>query len=203
MIAADLNDCFMNALATATALLESARHTGPGPLWLVGGSCGLMLQGVPLTRAPRDIDVYAELEDSERMHACLGAYTLQPPADDYSRGCYSRMGYYRIGEMPLELVAGFQMTSGNSRYTLNLRLLAPHAVTVSAGQGQARILLMPLAHELLFNVLRGKEDRCRDIAQAIGREPGRHMPLLQALVNANAIAPLHRSSLEEYAQQAL
>lgn len=203
MIAADGNDRFKDALAMATALLSTAQHTGSKPLWLVGGSCGLMLQGVPLTRAPQDIDVYAELEDTERMHACLGAYTLRPPADDYSRGCYSRMGYYRIGEMPLELVGGFQITSGNSLYALNLRLLAPHAVTVPAGQGQASILLMPLAHELLFNVLRGKEDRCRDISQAIRGEPERHMPLLQALLRANAIDSVHRSSLEAYTQQAL
>ncbi|WKL02675.1 hypothetical protein Q0F98_01795 [Paenibacillus amylolyticus] len=51
------------------ALLETAKAWNTQPqTWLLGGSCGLLLQGVELQQAPRDIDIYADVAAAKELH---------------------------------------------------------------------------------------------------------------------------------------
>ncbi|MNJ48251.1 hypothetical protein D3C77_434410 [compost metagenome] len=56
---------------------------------------------------------------------------------------------------------------------------------------------MPLAHELLFNVLRERPDRYTAVAQVIRSSPDHHMPLLQALLAGNVWEPQVVSGVAE------
>lgn len=100
------------ALASISEVLDLSWLEKP-PVWLLGGSCGLLLHGVQLSAPPRDIDLYADLEDAEVLHSALSCYSVDGgPEEDYSGGCYSLRSRYRIGDARVELVCGFQISSG-------------------------------------------------------------------------------------------
>lgn len=155
------------------------------PVWLLGGSCGLRLHGLPLSAAPRDIDLYADLEDAGILHNALKSYALDNgPAEDYSGGCYSLRSRYLIGDMQVELVCGFQIGSGSRQYCVNVNKLLPYAPLYDyTGIGLLR--LMPLAHELIFNLLRGRIDKSNSIAAYMKSELSGHLNLLQRLCEDN------------------
>lgn len=156
--------------------------------WLLGGSCGLWLQGVPLAAAPRDIDVYTDLEHAERMHLLLEEFGVDKPRLDESGNYVSRLSHYRLNALTLELVGGFQVKTEEADYRTEVEeVLAP--ASRSAKLGKADIRLMPLAHEFVFNVLRARPDRYAPIAGVIRRYPQQHLPLLSELLERNLWTP--------------
>ncbi|WP_342546953.1 hypothetical protein NST69_19430 [Paenibacillus sp. FSL P2-0089] len=172
-----------------TALGSIARELdviGPGkpPVWLLGGSCGLLLHGVQLSAAPRDIDLYCDLEDTAQLHRALLRYTVCAPEEDYSGGCYSLRGLYFIGEVKVELVGGFRIGSGSGQYAVDISKLQSYAPECTF-EGSGRLALMPLVHELIFNLLRGREERCRAIAELMKQDVVGHLPLLEQLIEEN------------------
>ncbi|MFD1774147.1 hypothetical protein [Paenibacillus rhizophilus] len=174
----------------------SAAGEGDPPLWLLGGSCGLLLHHVQLAAPPRDIDVYADLEAAGRLHAALSRYACGEPAEDRSRGCYSLIGHYRLGNYHLELVCGFEVCSGPSKYCVETGVLRGNA-PVEDYPGIGRLCLMPLAHEFVFNVLRGRRDRFEAIAAVMRQNLPAHLPLLQNLIRRNSLENSHIGLLGE------
>ncbi|MEK4851229.1 hypothetical protein NST04_15400 [Paenibacillus sp. FSL H7-0756] len=175
------------ALETALgSIAEELDCIGPGkpPVWLLGGSCGLLLHGVQLSAAPRDIDLYCDLEDAAQLHQALLRYTVCAPEEDYSGGCYSLRGLYFIGEVKVELVGGFRIGGGSGQYSVDISKLQPYA-PIYALEGSGQLALMPLVHELIFNLLRGREERCRAIAELVKRDITGHLPLLEQLFEEN------------------
>ena len=59
----------------------------------------------------------------------------------------------------------------------------------------ATVRLMPLSHELVFNVLRDRPDRYVAIAEAMLRDMDHHMPLLKQLLRRNQLHGEHRMVL--------
>lgn len=157
------------------------------PVWLLGGSCGLMLHGVPLSAPPRDIDLYGDLEDAQTLHEALQSYAADNgPEEDYSGGCFSLRSRYLIEGVPVELICGFEIGSGLHRYSVNVHRLQPYAQLYDyTGIGLMR--LTPLAHELLFNLLRGRTDKCKLIAAYMKRDLSGHLALLQDLCQENGL----------------
>lgn len=161
-----------------------ARLGGAQPVWLLGGSCSLWLQGVPLKRPPRDIDVYYDRADAEALHGHLASLALDKPVLDESGRYASLLSHYRMGSLTLELVGGFEIRNGRSRYRTEVNgVLSGHAEQIHLDGIAVR--LMPLAHELLFNVLREREDRYHAVAEVIRSSPGQHACLLKLLLARN------------------
>ncbi|WP_340024451.1 hypothetical protein MHI24_04925 [Paenibacillus sp. FSL K6-1096] len=160
--------------------------TSKPPVWLLGGSCGLLLHGVQLSAPPRDIDLYCDLEDTPLLHQALQRYTVSRPEEDFSGGCYSQRGLYYLGEVKVELVGGFRIGSSSAQYAVDVGMLQAHA-PVYYYEGIGRVPLMPLAHELVFNLLRGREDRCQAIVGMIRENLAVHLPLLYQLIDENRL----------------
>jgi len=152
--------------------------------WLLGGSCSLWLQGVPLERSPRDIDVYYDSIEVKKLHVCLTGLALDEPAWDESGRYTSLLSHYRLGGLPVELVGSFEIRNSSSLYRTEIKgILSGYAEQIML-EG-VPIRLMPLAHELLFNVLRERPDRYHAVAEAIRKSPERHMGLLKLLLARN------------------
>ncbi|NJJ38077.1 hypothetical protein [Paenibacillus apii] len=183
------------ALVQALGALNAAGEGSP-PLWLLGGSCGLLLHHVPLAAPPRDIDVYADLDAASRLHTALRRYACGEPAEDWSRGCYSLIGHYRLDNYHLELVCGFEVCSGPSKYVVEAEVLRGNAPLVDY-PGIGKLCLMPLAHEFVFNVLRGRRDRFEAIAAVMRQDLPAHLPLLQKLIRRNSLEHSHIGLLGE------
>ncbi|WP_342561826.1 hypothetical protein NST84_19530 [Paenibacillus sp. FSL R7-0345] len=165
------------------------------PVWLLGGSCGLLLQGVLLSKPPVDIDLYADLEDAEVLHRALSGYSEgDGPEEDYSSNCYSRRSRYIVKGIKVELVCGFRIGIPPYGYTVDVHSLLGHA-PVSGISGVSLIRLMPLAHELLFNMLRGRTERCRAIAGRMHSSLPLHAALLDQLAERNGLGPSCRAEL--------
>ncbi len=156
------------------------------PAWLLGGSCGLLLHGVTLDAAPHDIDLYADIQDARRLHDVLSGYTVSGPEEDYSGGCFSLRSCYSLENTSIELIGGFEIGHGSWQYSVNIqRLLAYAPVQDFTGIGLLR--LMPAAHELIFNILRGRAERCASIAAYLRHDLSAHLPLLQSLILDNGL----------------
>ncbi|MBR2563215.1 MAG: hypothetical protein IKE29_01165 [Paenibacillus sp.] len=179
------------------ALLEMAEawHRQPHT-WLLGGSCGLMLQGVELQQAPRDIDVYADIAAAKSLHYCAPGRKLDEPVVDKTGPYASLLSHYQVGACTLELVGGFEVWARESWYRTQIEhVLAPNAYETHIDS--YRLRLMPLAHELLFNLLRGRKDRYIPISLRIREEPEVHQPVMNALIQQNIWTPRFRSEVEE------
>ncbi len=152
--------------------------------WLLGGSCALWLQGVPLGAAPRDIDIYADMQHADALHSLLEAFALDEPRLDESGVYKSCLSHYKLGDFTLELVGGFQVKTEGALYRTEVaEILDPAARSVSLEAVSMR--LMPLAHEFIFNVLRARPDRYLPIAEEIRKHPDQHLPLLSRLLERN------------------
>lgn len=166
---------------------ELAIHTrGSDSIWLVGGSTGLLLQGVQLDALPRDLDLYADRRDVEELHRALRRYSTDEQTESETPIYRSILSHYEMNGVKVELVGAFEVRSMGSEYRVEAEYLArTHALTVPYGEGEA-VRLMPLAHELVFNVLRDRPDRYEAIARVCrARDLERHRLVLDDLIARN------------------
>lgn len=169
-----------------TALHDLAgRLSGSPETWLLGGSCGLWLQGVPLEGPPRDIDIFADMEAARSLHERLSPLATDKPAYDRNERYTSLLSHYRLGDLEVELVGGFEIRTLRAYYRTEINELlaeASHQVVLE----DLVIKVTPLAHEFVFNLLRERHDRYLPIAAVMRKEPDWHLPLLLELLRRNA-----------------
>lgn len=156
--------------------------------WLLGGSCGLLLQGVALDREPRDVDLYTDDADAPAIAAALSPYATDELQYNETPIYRSRLGHFDIAGIPIELVGGFRVEADESCYEVEIGALL-EAAAVRVKVEDAEIKLMPLAHELVFNLLRDRPDRYVAIAAAMRCDSlhERHRTLLRDLVQRNRL----------------
>lgn len=134
--------------------------------WIVGGSAGLALRGLPLPAEPRDLDLYADEPDFLRLHRVLKPYAVSEPELSETDMYRSTLCRYEVEGVPVELVGGFTVRARGCIYTTEVKEgLKPYAPVVPLGGGFAAPVV-PLAHELWFNALRGRADRVQTIVEA-------------------------------------
>lgn len=174
------------------ALLQLAaawrEETSP---WLVGGSIGLVLQGVEVGTAPRDLDVYTDKPHVPGLHGRLRRYAEDEPAWSETGMYRSYLSHYRVEGAAIELVGSLEVETGGSRYAVEVgEILAPLGVRTKLNE--RTIPLMPLSHELLFNVLRGRADRYERIAEAMRADwPRQAAPLRRVLARCRLSPEAH------------
>ncbi|MDB4866621.1 MAG: hypothetical protein JWR03_954 [Cohnella sp.] len=164
------------------------RLDGCGGLWVVGGSTGLALRGAQLDRPPRDLDIYADEEDIMVIHRCLEEYATDMPSLSQTERYQSILSHYSLDGTVVELVGGFTITAFGTRYRTEVGRLLHAAGDSYVVQGRD-VRVVPLGHELLFNVLRERDDRASLIGSLIRQQPDRHLPILQNLLERNRILP--------------
>ena len=145
-----------------------------GIQWLVGGSAGLMLRGLELNTRPNDLDLYADEEDAFRLHKLLLPFAVDAQQESVTGIYRSVLSHYSIEGVSVELVGGFEIKSGKSHYQVEVTdVLAPHKhIIVMNGY---EIGIVPLAHELWFNILREREDRIHLIAEELSKQSNEHI----------------------------
>ncbi|RXZ76874.1 hypothetical protein EBB07_31725 [Paenibacillaceae bacterium] len=187
----------MNSVERLIEVLSRISHAigNPSVPWVVGGSGGLLLQGIQLPAPPRDLDLYVDEQEAAIVHRALAAYAVDEPAYS-STGMYrSLLSHYRIENMDVELVSGFEVSAGEELYRTEVRdVLWPLGLKPAPGVGDYRVV--PLAHELVFNMLREREDRLKLIAAAIAAEPKAALPAFEMLIARNRFSASFVSRLQ-------
>lgn len=197
----------MNEHSLSHSLENSIRHLTeacpPGALpWMLGGSCGLVLQGVDIEREPRDIDLYADEAEAGSLHRAWGAWSMDEPEWSVTDRYRSLLSHYRHDRVTAELVGSFTVTTPECRYeTVIVEGLWP--VGPEHALGRHTIRLMPLAHELVFNLLREREDRTEAIMRVMNREPDKHVEAMRAVWNRCQAAPLFAERLFKLCPQVM
>lgn len=154
--------------------------------WVLGGSCGLFLQGVMLQSPPRDIDIYSDMESAAKVHRKLADIAVDKPRLDKSGQYESLLSHYQIHDMKIELVGGFIVKGIDTVYRTEIDdLLLEESAGFQLGPERV-IRLMPLAHEFVFNVLRNRPDRYIPISELIRRAPESHIPLFTKILKRNS-----------------
>ncbi len=159
-------------------------------VWLVGGSCSLLLQGVEVLSPPRDIDLYADMNSVITLHTAMEQWSTDHQVLNKS-GLYSSiLSHYELNETQIELVGDFRVAAKGSQYTVEVEhRLHPHAHGIELDGIQ--MYLMPLSHELIFNLLRDRADRYEAIATVMRQTAECHLPLLLQLLENNRLEDNH------------
>lgn len=170
--------------------------------WLVGGSCGLMLQGMPLDSPPRDLDIYVDATEVNKVHNSLKHYAVDQLQFSETPRYQSMLSHYHIGDVTVECVGNFCVRHAGSRYQVSIAsCLFQHRACVSLG-GEM-LYCMPLAHELVFNILREREDRYMAIASMMSAEKQRYLPALIEIIQNNQFSEFHLNQLRSLLQHPL
>ena len=173
--------------------------SGTGNGWLVGGSCGLMLQRIPLEKPPRDLDIYVDGELVAPIAEALGQYALDEPHFSETGIYRSCLSHYNIEGIVIELVGDFQVRSQSSIYRVRVAdVLLKHAPRAPVDGTEIR--LTPLAHELVFNLLRNRPDRYEPIAREMRRRLPSHLPVLRDIISGNQFSTATVEQLRQLLQ---
>lgn len=148
--------------------------------------------------SPNDVDIYCDDEDVASLHHALREYAVDQPEHSTTAIYRSRLAHYRIDGVFIELVGGFRVSALGCTYSIKVKeLLIPYAHLVQLPEATEYVHVVPLAHELLFNVLRERQDRVTPIAAMMERDLKRHLPALEALEKDNAIPDAMRIHIRE------
>ncbi|MFD1989769.1 hypothetical protein ACFSGI_07360 [Paenibacillus nicotianae] len=175
------------SLEQLVRLLQPLKEQSP---WLLGGSCGLLLHGVKLDKAPRDIDLYTDEIRINDLHEKLAEElpVLDYPILDETRTYRSTLSHYQLDPYTVELVGGFEVRARESYYRVHVEpVLYPAAPVYTLEAGS--IHLMPLAHELIFNLLRDRPDRYEPISERIREQSQDHATLIEQIIQHNGFHP--------------
>ncbi|MGM0880480.1 MAG: nucleotidyltransferase domain-containing protein [Bacillota bacterium] len=176
----------MKHIQKALATVIHATESKPSK-WVVGGSAGLMLRGIPLSAAPRDLDIYCDDEDMYSIFQSLREFAVDEPTVSVTGMYRSRLCHFHIHNVQVELVGGFQVKASGCHYATAVReLLIPYGKRIKLSGTSQSVYVAPLAHELCFNMLRGRSDRVQLIVQAFAEAPEIHTGALQAIELGNA-----------------
>lgn len=168
-----------------------------GVRWVVGGSAGLALRGARLPAAPRDLDIYADAVAVRALHVKLAEQALDGPAWDESGSYRSLLAHYRLGEVQVELVGDFEVRALASYYVTEVdRFLYAEGDELRFEDGTS-VRLVPLAHEMIFNLLRARPDRTAAVGELMRAEPQAHLPALERLLASQALSgEVRRAALD-------
>lgn len=196
----DRDEIYSRVIPALTQLASLCKDSESN--WLLGGSCSLWLQDVSISAAPNDIDVYVDVQDVEDVHSQLIELALDEPHMDESGLYRSCLSHYRLKGLTMELVGGFEVRTEGATYRTEVSdMLFSEAPVWKLGN--AKISLMPLAHEFVFNVLRNRPDRYLSIAAIIRNNPAEHVPLLTRLLASNKWSAEYVSKMAEILDQPL
>lgn len=187
------NEDIYKALVTVIKATESSLSK-----WIVGGSAGLMLRGLQLSAEPRDLDIYCDDEDVHSIFQSLRPFAVDKPTVSVTGMYRSRLCHFHIHNVLVELVGGFQVNASGCRYETAVRdLLIPYGDRIVLGGTSQSVHVVPLAHELCFNVLRGRPDRVELIVQAFAEAPEIHEGALQAIELGNTFTEAAKRSIRQ------
>jgi len=180
-------------LAAALRTAADRWSSVPSP-WLVGGSCGLSYHGVPTAAPPRDLDIYVDAEGAGAFHRALADYAIDEQQYNETERYRSVLSHYVIGGVTLELVAGFEVRESGALYRVDIGG-AMRTYALRAEACGTPVDVMPLAHELTFNLMRQRPDRYEEIAAAMRRALPVHLPAMLRIVADNRFDGAWRARL--------
>ncbi|MBP1961979.1 hypothetical protein [Paenibacillus aceris] len=175
----------LEPLVPTITTIHTQLMQAPSVRWLIGGSCGLLTQNVDIGRSPRDLDIYVDVNDVNAIHTTLQDYSVDTPVFSQTAIYSSILSHYQIHGDAVEVVGDFKVDALDSTYQVEVSFLWEHHSRLAV-IGNQEVKVMPLAHELLFNILRDRPDRYKAIYRTMLASPELHMQTLHVLLQRNS-----------------
>jgi hypothetical protein len=164
--------------------------------WLVGGSCGLLLQGVDLNQPPRDLDIYVDAAGASVLYEAMLPFAIDQLVESQTAIYSSILSHFQIAHIQVEVVGGFEVHALLSDYHVEVSdLLLKYGTAYYIGE--CKIGLMPLAHEFIFNMLRQRPDRYLAIAEKMRSHREKYVTPLNEILQRNSFDPAFVQKLNE------
>lgn len=164
----------------------------------------MLLQGVSLQAEPRDLDLYTDRTHIHALHAALRSHATDNPQDSETGMYRSNLSHYSICGVIVELVGSLEVDRGSAHYEVEITEVMNRFASDAQFAGM-HVRVMPLVHELLFNVLRERPDRYFPIAEVIRSRPDDHRSVWRMVLDRNRIGEPYlgiiRSLLPELVQE--
>jgi hypothetical protein len=186
-----LTESMNKALNLISSLLKELQGE-----WLIGGSCGLLLQNIQLSAQPRDLDIYTDDEFIKEMADILQPYAIDQPHYSETSIYRSNLSHYHLEGVKVELVGSFRINSEGSSYNVEVSDVMKRFSLVRTLSGEA-LNIMPLAHEFVFNILRKRPDRYESIAQKMQLQPDLYVSALKEIIKRNQFSPEHLEQMSK------
>ncbi len=155
----------------------------------------MLWQGVQLEAEPRDLDIYADRTRISEIHDALQLFSTDTTVDSETGIYRSLLSHYNISGIPVELVGSLIVDRGTAVYEVEVtHFMSDYAQAVQINGLVVRI--MPLIHELVFNVLRDRPDRYIAIADVISKDVYTHIPVWRQLLKRNQIGEPYLGAIQ-------
>jgi len=138
-----------------------------GVNWVVTGSLGLALQGVPV--APNDIDIQTDVEDTYRVAALFADKVSKPVAFSTGNRIRSHFGALQIEGLKVEIMGGMEHQRQDGIWEPSADLNTHKRRVDAAGM---RVPVLDLEHEREAYAKMGRAERAGQIARAIAEGAG-------------------------------
>ncbi|UKS30611.1 hypothetical protein LOZ80_17370 [Paenibacillus sp. HWE-109] len=185
----------LEPLLPSITTIQTELLQAPGLRYLIGGSCGLLLQQVDIGRSPRDLDIYVDVDDVTPIYSTLHKYAVDSPVYSETPIYASILSHYQIDGTAVEVVGDFKVQAMECSYQVEVAYLW-ETHSQSALIDNQNIRIMPLAHELLFNLLRDRPDRYEAIVRTMMLNPEPHRRVLADIMQRNQWGSAFRQKVE-------
>ncbi|SFF04626.1 hypothetical protein SAMN05216378_4866 [Paenibacillus catalpae] len=169
--------------------------------WVLGGSTGLMLRGLPLQAAPNDIDLYVDDNEYDQIYERLKPFASDTKQLSECGNYRSVLSHFVIEGIPVELVGGFVVRANGCRYVTEVSsLLKPYSELFAVRDAEDSGLyvpVVPVAHELWFNMLRSREDRITLLMDHYIKDESRHEEARRLLEKRNVLTVEAKKQLSQ------
>lgn len=154
--------------------------------WLVGGSTACLLQNVPLTRKPNDLDIYTDRRFIDSLKQALAGWNIVAVHNMETERYSSYLSRCRVDTLDVEFSADLTVRTEHGQYDVEVGdLLAKHKIMTI--MNDVSLPLIPLEHEMVFNLLRERSDRFRPISDTL-KKRGVNGTLWHALQQRNELS---------------
>lgn len=166
-------------------LYAAERLNRTGIPWLVGGSTACVLQGVPYLHKPNDLDIYIDRHSIEDVKRMLDDWEIVPVQTAKTEVYSSYLSRCCVNATEVEFIANMTVRTATGHYKVEVdNLLMIYATEVIVKDMPAPVI--PLEHEMVFNLLREREDRFGPIGETL-RKKGVNRGLWSALQERNEL----------------
>lgn len=179
----------------AAIVAISGRSAGSGIEWLVGGSVGAILHGVQLDAPPRDLDIDTTGPGAYSLEARLSEYVQEAVTLSETPLYRNYFGCLKIDGVEVDLVGDLDVKHKSFAHHFRITPEVWHKRTV-VDVGGFEVGLTPLEHQLILNLIRGREDRTRPIAGYLRRHGPDWEYLEQVFAADNAPADFRRRVMD-------
>lgn len=167
-----------------------------GLKWLVGGSAATILHGVRLADPPHDLDIDAPADVALRLGEMLSQFVVSP-VERGDTDLYSNLfGRFDVAGTKVEILGDFEIKtpSWSHRLVITEELFERCARVEVAPDLPVR--LVPLEHQLIVNLIRGRVDRVATISAFLGGHGGADRKYLQEIFERDRIPDEIRLMIE-------